>query len=259
MVDARFVARLAESLELPCELSDADVKCRMRECGESLETAARHARHEFFGRCALKYRCRRFLLAHHADDQAETVLWNLLRGSHGAKGMREIQTIRTGNQVTLEIQRPLLTIRGGELVLWLESRGIRWREDASNAKPIAVRNRIRHEIIPLLAEIADRDPVAALVRMLDDWRELEEISAWAVGKAAVIDPQGRLHLPEWRKLPPAMRCAVMADFLKSRGVVPERAVLERAIGMTDVKQPAAINLTGRRRLRRSSQRLWIES
>jgi len=259
MADARFVARLAESLGLPFELSGEDVKSRVRESGESLETAARHARHEFFARCARKYRCRRILLAHHADDQAETVLWNLLRGSHGAKGMRDVQIIKTENPATLEIQRPLLTVRRRELVRWLESRGLRWREDASNSKPIAVRNRIRNEVIPLLAEISNRDPVAALGRMLDDWREQEEITAWAVGEAAVIDPQGRLHLPEWRKLPPAMRCAVMADFLKSREVIPERAILERAIEMTDVNQPAAINLTGGRRLRRSSQRLWIES
>jgi len=259
MADAHFVERLAESLALSFELSSVDVKSRMRESGESLETAARHARHEFFADCARKYHSGRILLAHHADDQAETVLWNMLRGSHGAKGMLEIQHIKTANSKMLEIHRPLLTIRREELTGWLKSRKIKWREDASNSKPIAVRNRIRNEVIPLLTDISKRDPVAAIVHLLEDWRAQQEISKWAVEKAAVIDPQGRLHLPAWRKLPPALQLAVLADFLKSRDVIPERTILARAMEMTDIQQPAVLNLTEGKRLRRSSQRLWIES
>lgn len=259
VADARFVERLAKSLSFPSEISSVDVKSRMRKSGESLETAARYARHDFFAECAKKYRCRRIVLAHHADDQAETVLWNMLRGSYGAKGMLAIQQMHTGSGAILEIHRPLLTIRREELTRWLKGRNLKWREDVSNSKPIAVRNRIRNEVIPLLTEISHRDPVSAFVRLLDDWRNQEEISKWAIERSSVIDPQGRLHLPEWRKLPSALQLAVMAEFLKSRAINPERMLLARAIEMTDVQKPATLNLTGGGRLRRSAQRLWVES
>src|SRR6478609_3462356 len=109
--DAKFVKRLAEKLGLHCEVGRADVRGRMLARGESLETAARNARHDFFAACARNHRCPRVLLAHHADDQAETVLWNLLRGSHGLKGMRDTQLLVTEAGVKLELIRPLLGIR----------------------------------------------------------------------------------------------------------------------------------------------------
>ena len=103
--DARFVRRLAEKLGLECEIGRIDVAERMAASRDSMETAARNARHGFFAECAVKHRCRRILLGHHADDQAETVLWNLLRGSHGLKGMRrELSKDRAIRRV-----KPLLT------------------------------------------------------------------------------------------------------------------------------------------------------
>jgi tRNA(Ile)-lysidine synthase len=158
--DALFVKRLAEKLGLPCEIGRSEVRKLMAERGESMETAARNARHVFFAQCAVKHRCRRILLAHHADDQAETVLWNLLRGSYGLKGMREEQQI-TVERVRLRIARPLLGVRRAELVAWLEERGHPWREDASNREPVAVRNRLRNEVFPLLAELSGRHSFAA--------------------------------------------------------------------------------------------------
>jgi tRNA(Ile)-lysidine synthase len=114
----------------------------MKECGESMETAARHARHEFFAECAKQHRCNKVLLAHHADDQAETVLWNLLRGSYGLKGMRDEQEITVAGR-KLRLIRPLLGLRHAALVAWLEERDLSWREDASNQQPVALRNRLR--------------------------------------------------------------------------------------------------------------------
>jgi len=87
------------------------------------------------------------------------VLWNLLRGSKGFKGMRPEQALTTDSGARLELHRPLLGVRRAELVEWLGSQGHVWREDASNAQPVAVRNRLRNEVLPLLAEIANRDVV----------------------------------------------------------------------------------------------------
>lgn len=257
--DARFVARLAERLGLPCELGRIDVRKRMREHGESMETAARNARHVFFAQCALKHRCRRILLAHHADDQAETVLWNLLRGSHGLKGMRERQHVAAGG-VRLLLVRPLLGVRRAELEAWLANHGQRWREDASNREPVAVRNRLRNEVFPLLAGISGRDPVAAFVRGADDAAARDDLENELLKVANLRDPQGRLHLPALRKLPAVLQRAALRFYLKEHAV-PEvdRALLERATGLLDTESPAVVNLPGGRRLRRREGRMWIEA
>ena len=257
--DARFVRRVAGQLGLECEIGRADVAARMAARGESLETAARNARHAFFSECARKHRCRRILLAHHADDQAETVLWNLLRGSHGLKGMREEQRLVTESGVVLELIRPLLGIRRAELVAWLESQGQRWREDASNAEPIAVRNRLRNEALPLLAGISGRDPTLALVRGAADTEDLEALEAWALERAKVLDPQGRLHLPVLRALPVALQRIALRKFLQDGGLAsPERDLIERGLSLLEVGNPAAINLPGGGKLRRREGRLWID-
>lgn len=255
--DALFVKRLAAKCGLPCESGRADVSMRMKEHGGSMETAARNARHAFFASCAVKYRCRKILLAHHADDQAETVLWNLLRGSHGLKGMREEQQIKVDG-VRLSVVRPLLGARRSELVEWLQSRGHRWREDASNREPVAVRNRLRNEALPLLAEISGRDPVLALVRGAEDSVTREDLENELLQAANVRDPQGRLHLPALRKLPPALQRAALRRFLMDHAV-PEtgRALVDRAMGLLETANPAAVNLPGGRRLRRSGGRIWI--
>lgn len=257
--DAKFVGRLARKLGLECETARVDVKDLMTERGESMETAARNARHHFFSECARKFNCRRVLLAHHADDQAETVLWNLLRGSHGLKGMSLEKTILTGSGVKLEFFRPLLDLRHAELVEWLVAHGHRWREDATNAEPLAVRNRLRNEALPLLSEISGRDAAIAFVRGAEDTREFESLVSWALQQTQVLDPQGRLHLGALRKLPPPMQRIVLRNFLMDHQIhSPDRALIAGAMSLLDVENPAVINLPGGARFRRREARLWIE-
>ncbi|MES2476646.1 MAG: tRNA lysidine(34) synthetase TilS [Verrucomicrobiota bacterium] len=257
--DAEFVRALATDLGLVCEVVQADVRSRMAARGESLETAARHERHAFFGDCVEKYDCPRVLLAHHEDDQAETVLWNLLRGSHGMKGMRERQDFTTASGAKLEFHRPLLAVRRAKLVAWLVAQKRPWREDASNAQPIAVRNRLRHEALPLLAEISSRDAVAAFARGAETDRDRDELEAWALAQAQVVDPQGRLHVPVLRKLPAALQRAAFAAFLQQADVAGvSRALLERLRALLDASSPPAVNLPGNLRIRRRAGRMILE-
>ena len=257
--DARFVKRLAESLGLACEVAAADVNALMEESNESMETAARNARHEFFGECARKHGCLRVVLAHHADDQAETVLWNLLRGSKGLKGMRAEQDLTIKSGLRLEVHRPLLGVRRTELLEWLTSHGHAWREDASNAQPVAVRNRLRNEIFPLLAEITNRDVVPAFVRGAADTEDSEALESWALEQAKVMDPQGRLHLPVLRSLPVALRRIALWRYLQDHGIRSlDRDLIDRALVMLDVTNPAVINLPGGGKLRRREGRLWLD-
>ena len=256
--DARFVARLAGKLGLRCEVGRTDVRAMMKETGESLETSARRARHAFFASCARKFRSGRIFLAHHADDQAETVLWNLLRGSRDLKGMREIQRLVVSG-TEIEIVRPLLEFRHRDLIAWLRSRRLSWREDASNRQPVAIRNRLRNEAIPLLDAISGRDAVASLIRCAADAAERAETEAWSLDAANLLDPQGRLHLPAMRKIPAALQMAAIRTLL-TRHDVPDvdRGLLERAASLMDPANPASVNLPGGGRIRRTAGRLWIE-
>lgn len=256
--DARFVRRLASGLGVDFMESRERVGERAQAQGVSLETAGRRARHAFFARCARHWRCRHLLLGHHADDQAETVLWNLLRGSRAPRGMAIEQELEMEGR-RLWVARPLLGVRRAELRGWLASEGLRWREDASNAEAIATRNRLRHELLPLLSEVGRRDPVAALARAAEAAAELREIEAWAVARAAAVDPQGRLHLGRLRELPPALRGACVFAYLKQAGV-PDlgRGEIGRVLAMLAPGGAPALDLPGGWRVRRRQGRISIE-
>jgi len=257
--DGRFVQRLASSLGLPIELERVEVARLARQRGESLETAARWARHEWFAACAKKYRCPRVILAHHADDQAETVLWNLLRGSHGLKGMHPHQPITTTSGTRLELHRPLLDLRRSDLRAWLLARKLRWREDASNAEATVVRNRLRLEALPLLSAITGRDASAMLARATTAAAEQRQILDWALDHAHVLDPQGRLHLPALRLLPSPLQQAALTRFLQAQGVPKiDRSLVERSMSLLDPSAPPSVNLPGGSRLRRREARLFVE-
>lgn len=255
--DARFVKRWAEKLGFPVEIAKIDLRKEMAVSSESLETAGRNARHQFFAACAKIYRCKRLFQAHHLDEQAETVLWNLMRGSHGCRGMREVSGMEMDG-VQMEIHRPLLTIRKSELRAWMEERKLPWREDASNRVSDVARNRIRHEALPLLAAIAKRDVAPLLTRAAQDDENLREVMDWALAKAEVLDPQGRLHLGVLRGLPEALLMHTIADFLKSKGIPDiSGTLLENCAAMLDPTSPASVNLPGGRHLRRRAGRFFI--
>lgn len=256
--DARFVAQLASQLGYGCEVASADVRERMKERNESMETAARGERLTFFSRMARKHRCRRVILAHHADDQAETVLWNLMRGSHGLRGMGITRAVEAGG-LSIELVRPLLGIRRQELTAWLIQHGRKWREDSSNQEPVAVRNRLRNEVIPLLREITGRDPVGNLCRLAEDGHEMDAWMMDAVRDACVMDPQGRIHLGAMSALAPVLQRKAVAEFFRIHGIGGvSRALLDVALGLLDRSGPPAVNLPGGGRLRRSAGRLWME-
>lgn len=253
--DARFVESLAAKLGHQYEGGAVNVS--KIAGGASLETAARHARHTFFADCARKWNSRRLVLAHHADDQAETVLWNLLRGSHGIKGMVPVKPMRVG-RITLEIHRPLLETRRSAIVAWLRDNRMKWREDATNAEPFAIRNRLRNEAIPLLDAISGRDIVNSLTSLAQDANDALDIANWAVSHANALDPAGRIHLPALRELPPPLRRAVIAGFLAEHGVGVSRDLVGRCLAMTDAEGSRATNLPGNRVMRRRGGRMWID-
>lgn len=255
--DARFVKRVGEKSKCAVEIGRVDLKALMKESGVSLETAGRMARHDFFEKCSRRYRCNRLLLAHHADDQAETVLWNLMRGSATCRGMRESTVIKMGRRLIL-VERPLLHSRKSELAEWMCGRDLKWREDASNAVNDVVRNRLRNEAIPLLSEISKRDVGPMFARAAaagDGW---DNMLNWALEKADVLDPQGRLHIKVLRSLPSALVNHAIADFLRKSGIGGiSAALLGKCIRLLDAEGPPSVNLPGGGRLHRRAGRIFV--
>ena len=144
--DANLVKKTAKQLGVPFHLCRANVKAVAKRKQISTEMAAREVRHEFFHKLAKKYHAT-VATAHTRDDQAETVLLRLIRGS-GTDGLGgiEYKTKIRG----LKIIRPMLDVSHADAMEFLRERKLKWREDASNADDAMKRNRVRHELIPLL-------------------------------------------------------------------------------------------------------------
>lgn len=120
--------------------------------GSGLEARCRNWRRECYGLSARRYRARFVLLAHHARDQAETLLLNLIRGA-GLKGALAMQPLAPLEGSSAELGRPFLGLMPDPLKAALKSRKLSWREDASNKETRFARNAIRHKVLPLLESL----------------------------------------------------------------------------------------------------------
>ena len=163
--DAEFVRALAKRLSVPITVESIDIKAQAAESGVSIEQAGRQARYDLYERVCLKLGSRAVALAHHADDNAETILYRIVRGTglRGLGGIRAVRAIRPGSDI--HIVRPLLDIRQQTLVEYLNERGITYREDSSNHSPEYTRNRIRHAVLPLLRSDFNPQATEALLRL----------------------------------------------------------------------------------------------
>jgi len=256
--DAAFVRRLAKKHSLPYEIARVDVMQRAHQTGESMELAARNSRHAFFAQCAQAHRCSRVLLAHHADDQAETILFNLLRGSSGLKGMQYAIDHQIEGK-PLQFIRPLLESSRSEINRFLTNKKISYRDDSSNDEAIATRNRFRNEAIPLLNEIMGREIRPALLRAALISEAQEKALQSALTDLQLEDPQGRLFLPKLIKLSPALRKIAMFDYLKKHDVRDiSHDLLTRCLHLVDNQSIAKTNLPKDRFLRRKEKRLFID-
>jgi len=181
--DATFVRGLAERFDLPCEVVHVDTPQRMTEHKESVETAARALRYQVFRDVLASGKADKVATAHTLDDQAETVLMKLLRGSwtEGFSGIHpelrlEAGTGRAGQNGHASgtmCVRPFLAVRRKEIERYLQVIGQPWRQDASNDSLEHTRNRVRHELLPKLREFNPQID-SILARMADNARAEEQ-------------------------------------------------------------------------------------
>jgi tRNA(Ile)-lysidine synthase len=186
--DEEFCRELASRYSLPFELRRIDVKSLAEKSRLNLEDAGRRARIEFLDEMRSTHGATAVALAHHGDDQAETVLMRLLRGS-GMTGLSGMAYRNARGYV-----RPLLEISRSDIEQYLRGRGLEWREDASNSDTAYLRNRIRHELLPLLEEYnpAIRSCLASTASVLGgDEALLEELTAQAFTESCLMG-EGRI-------------------------------------------------------------------
>lgn len=176
--DAAFVQQLARDLELPCVVKPLAVRQAVSG-GEGLEAAARRLRYEFLRDTAGKCGARLVATAHTVDDQVETILHRLLRGTglEGLGGMPRARQLIEG----IAVVRPMLAIPAATVRGYLRDVGQVWREDASNADTRHARNLLRHEILPRLEDGPYPGVREAILRLSG------QAAAAASGTAGVVD------------------------------------------------------------------------
>ena len=185
--DARFVANLAQELGLPATVEKADPIAYQRDSGiSSFEEAARELRYGFLSGVAADDKPAAVALGHNADDQAETVIMHIIRGSglHGLKGMEELSTWRSRDGASqVALFRPLLQVNKAETADYCHRRGISFREDTGNLLSRFTRNRVRHELLPALRSYNPRirDALVRLANLASlevDYLDKEVSKVW---------------------------------------------------------------------------------
>jgi tRNA(Ile)-lysidine synthase len=156
--DADFVRDLAAGLNLPFHLGSADTRSLARAHKASPEEAARQARYAYLVNVGVTHGIQAIATGHNEDDQVETHLLAWLRGSGplgvgGIEVAREIAAPGTPTR-TVRLVRPLLALDAAEIRDTLRDAGQEWREDATNQDPRLLRNRVRHELMPLLESLS---------------------------------------------------------------------------------------------------------
>ncbi len=283
--DARFVERLAakydgkivgQALRLPnpkngkrsacpttqtahidVEIGTINVRALAAKRKMSIEAAAREARYKFFARTAARKRCRTIFLGHHADDLVETFLINLFRGAGttGLAAMRAI-SVRSIDNVKLQIVRPLLGVWRSQIDEYLRKRGLKFREDTSNQDLTPLRNRIRRRVIPYLERTLGRNVRQSIWRAAAIFAEEE---SWVDDQ--LVDAGGAdLSVSKLRDLPVALQRRQILQWLRGQDVADVGFdVIERVRLLLDHDSGVAkINLPRDRHVRRREGKIWVE-
>jgi tRNA(Ile)-lysidine synthase len=243
--DEAFVKILCKKLGVECVTAKADVPALAKEKGISIEMAAREARHDFFRSLKPEVCGLRIALAHHADDQLETFFLRAARGTGpgGLGGMRVFQTlenvdavssprsqcaenaVRTPLQSRLILIRPMLGIRRAEIIQWLESEKIEWREDASNADETIPRNIVRRQILPILGKLNER-AAENILRTMEILRDEDDF----------LSATAELEMDELHAQPKAVQRRIVQRWLIGQGITPTFDAVEQVISFSEKKE-----------------------
>ena len=141
--DAHFTQELCKELAVSCRIVSCDIPRIVRDEKLSEEEAGRNARYQFMEKVRQELSAHKIAVAHHKDDNEETIMWNFIRGT-GPRGLRGIPPVNG------YVIRPLLPVSRGEIEEWLKKRGRTWRMDSSNLEDKYTRNKLRNQVIPYI-------------------------------------------------------------------------------------------------------------
>jgi tRNA(Ile)-lysidine synthase len=268
--DARFVADAASALGLAFFEDAADVRELARRRRLTVEEAARRCRYEFLARAARQARAGFVAMGHHADDQAETVLHRIVRGTalRGLAGIPPTRPIERGSDIL--VVRPLLPFRRRQLRAYLQATGRAYRDDVTNRSTDgSTRNRIRREILPLLARDMNPDVAAALVRLSHQARRageaLRAVAEKTLDSQAVDQAEGCVVLSAGAlaDLPIGLRHEIIHAALQRLGVGMKAVTAERIEAAArlciEPGRPRTVELPDGAAVHRRGDELRIES
>lgn len=254
--DQRFVEELcqAHALELHCRTAPVD-------SGKSgIEAAARELRYQYFQELARANPGLKIATGHTLEDQAETVLLRLLRGTgiRGLAGIHPRIALEDPGRSVGEVVRPLLSCRRAELQKLLRDRGQSWREDSSNRDPKFLRNRVRHAVLPVLNESFG----AAVIDNLADLAEIAraEDDHWEISHPEIRANAGELRVHSLLSMPLAAQRRLIRAWIKMQSAKASTSfrMIEDALELARSAPGKVLELTTGQRLRRTREGLQIE-
>jgi tRNA(Ile)-lysidine synthase len=255
-----FVRELAKNLNLPSVTGKAPPSLWKRRA--SIEEWARNARYHFLEKVRVKQRAQKIALGHNLDDQAETIIMRLLRGS-GPSGLTGIPPCRDRT-----IIRPLIEVERREIERYLKARRLNYVTDSSNLKTDFTRNKIRLELMHLLEQHQPKlahllGQTADILREEDAY--LERISEAWLSREAELEPDNSFQIPisSFLKLPIALRRRVIRQII-GRAKHDLRRIswdhVESIQKLAQAEKPqASIHLPGRLNVRRTYDHLIVSS
>jgi len=239
--DARHAAGMAANLGIPCVVETHSVAAFRQDRRMSPEEAAREVRYRFLQGAAIAGGFNKIALGHHRDDEAESILMRLLRGS-GPLGLAGIPPVRDVARSALSVIRPLIHVSRSDIMAFLERHQVAAVFDESNADLHLLRNRIRHRLLPLLVKefnpalVGGLSRLAGLLRDEEDW--LGGVARQALADLTLAD-HGTLLVLDRRQLtdcPPALQRRVLRaavarcqGHLRRLGFAPLEAAREFAV------------------------------
>jgi tRNA(Ile)-lysidine synthase len=245
--DAEWVRKLAQKYRLKF------IGARMRVTARGpRETDARIARYAFFAKVARRLKIPHLVLAHHADDQVETFLLQLLRGA-GASG-RGMDPMSDRNGLILH--RPWLGIWKKEIIAYARKQKLGWREDSTNADTHHRRNLLRRKVLPYLQKQFGKQVVENLFRAAEIARAESE---WLDALCAKTARERELSVKTLCAMPLAQQRRTLLRWLQTLGVKDiSFADVEAVRGLLEKTIPAKVNLSAGRFARRRAGKLFVE-
>ncbi|MCX6142044.1 MAG: tRNA lysidine(34) synthetase TilS [Ignavibacteriales bacterium] len=254
--DEAFVRRAALSLEIPCFNKRVDTLGHAAETHLSKQEAARNLRYEFFEEIRRQRNADCVATAHQADDNAETVLMNALRGA-GVRGLSGIPERRDPGKII----RPLLFARRRDIEQYANDRKIEFRADSSNESTKYRRNYVRQTVIPMLEASTESDVIASLNKLSQLMHQLDamisaEVKASMDDSAFIMDGgEGSIAISALQSKPPYLQEGMILELFRKIGAEVESDKVHRVLGLCDLETGSVVQLSKTLHVYRDRDRL----